>query len=506
MKYTIVRFEDVSCHVASDVQMNHLWFEIYAGEVMGIIGLSAAERAEITAILSGRKSAAGGRFLINGEFYNAEQTAERLRRIAAYIGPEEVLTDQLSIADNLCVLGRKTQGKGWRRWFVDAENNRRQTAEYLAIAQIKAHPDDPVSSLSAEEKQRLEFIRAIALGARMIVCNSPLNRSELVANEPAFRALCDYARAGGVAVVMVFSNVDRMMRLCDAAVMLRGGMTVCRRERKSFNHSEILHQIMGVSVQQSEPEVQRTPPYGSTLELRGVTAEGFLLRDFSLRVRSGEIIGAICVNDEWNDGFLKFLQGAYPIRQGSVLRNGKMVSQEFLNRVCTDDNRVSFIVGNNNFGLHNNMSILDNLLLPVQSRLAHSPLRLLGDDSYEFGKKICLQNSIVNAEKELDKPVDALSQSQKLRLIEARLRLFHPDLCVMLGVEESVPELSAEIYRICRGLAAVGTGLLLVSTRPYWLRGVCDKILMIRNGRVMHRISRAQFDSINTTQIYRELE
>lgn len=505
MKHCVVRMEDISFPSKVDIHLEHIRVDIYAGEVTGIMGLNASEREAFTAVLSGWKQAEKGVFSIEGERFNAAHAEKKLRRIAAYMGPEEVLTSYLSIADNLFVLGQREKGKGWRRWFVDEEENRRKAAEYLAIAQIQAHPDALVNTLSAEEKQRLEFVRAVLRGVKLIVCNSPLNRSELVANERAFKELLQYARTRGIAVVMMFSNIDRMIRFCDHVVVVRGGMTVYRCDRDRFDRVELSRIVAGetLAMQECEPAVACGR---AVLEIRNVSADRFLLRHFSMRVRSGEIVGVVCANEEWNERFMSFLQGEYPVLQGSILRNAKVIEPGLLRRTCTKENKACFVIGNKDFGLHENLSIMDNLLLLVGERLARLPLHFLGDDAYDFACNLCLSEKIITQKEQIVQPISILTQEQKLRLTGERLKLFRPDLCVMMGVEETDFALQAGFAQLCRELTRQGSGVLLLATQMQGIADICGQILLVRNGRVLRRLDRSQFGQTDTAELYRELE
>ncbi|MBQ8585131.1 MAG: hypothetical protein IJ452_02470, partial [Butyricicoccus sp.] len=336
----------------------------------------------------------------------------------------------------------------------------------------------------ADERHRLEFLRALVRGSPLIVFNTPLKRAELVANEPAFKALLDYACKCSVGIVMMFNNVDRLMRLCDHAVIVRDGHTVCLCEKQEFNRTHLL-QLLDIVHPASTPVPPTVTPRESALELHNLYSADGNLKGLSLTADKGEITGVICRDDEWNGWFAETLQGLHSLTIGEIRRNGIPCTQELLRRTCTKENRAFFIIGSDHLGLLQHMTALDNLLLPIQSR-AGGLLGTVGKDLTTHLLQLCIENGILSSPEEAAIPVGAMSIEKKLKIWTVRAQLFHPDLCVFLGLqEENHPQQRELIHKLARDLAQEGAGVLMLSTQKFPISEIANKLYYVEDGRII---------------------
>lgn len=460
-----------------------LWLQVAAGKVTGVIGLDTEGKSALTAILSGRRKPDGGRLYFNGGLLCPEQTADCLKQVVRYMGPEEILANQLSLADNLFVLGREPVGRGLRRWLVDDLENRRRARDYLALAGLSHGPETLAGSLNADEKQRVEFLRALLQEPSVIVCNTPLKRSELVADEDAFRVLLDYARACGIGVVMMFNNVDRLIRLCDYAALVRSGHTVCLCEKQEFEKARLL-KMLGWNVTKT-PQCAAGPLEQAVLEFQDASTRDGSLDGFSLQVHQGEAVGIICPDDEWIEWFVDMMQGKYPLHGGRVLRCGKPAN---LQQLYGGDGCTFIITGSETMGLLPHMSAMDNLLLPLQNRI-RTPWFWIGDDIRTYFLRLCMENRILSGLTEFSLPVGDLSAEKKLRIWMVRAQLYHPDLCIFLGLqEENNPVLKKMLLSFTRQLTESGAAALLLSTHKLPISEAANRLLFVKNGRVQSEI------------------
>lgn len=486
MSHFLLRAQHLSAQKRGNGLFSDLWLQVAAGKVTGVIGLDTEGKSALTAILSGRQKPDGGRLYFNGKLLCPEQAADCLKRAVRYMGPEEILADQLSLADNLFVLGRKPAGKGLRRWFADDLENRRRARDYLALAGLPHAPETLAGSLNADEKQRAEFLRALLQEPSIIVCNTPLKRSELVADEDAFRILLDYARACGIGVVMMFNNVDRLMRLCDYAVVVRNGHTVCLCEKREFEKARLL-KMLGWNITVI-PQRAAAPLEQAVLEFQNASTKDGSLDGFSLRIHKGESVGIICPDDEWIEWFVEMAQGKYPLCAGRILRCGRPASPASLRQVYSGDHCTFIITGSENMGLLQHMSASDNLLLPLQNRI-RTPWFWIGDDIQTYFLRLCMENQILSGPAESDLPVENLSAEKKLRIWMVRAQLYHPDLCIFLGLqEENNPVLKKLLLSFIRQLTGSGAAVLMLSTQKSPMSEAACRLLFVKNGRMQCEI------------------
>lgn len=487
MRYDLLRTQRLRADHISGPLFSDVWLDVRAGEVTGVIGLDADGKAALTAILSGRQQADDGTIYLQGDRLDPKQAMVRLKKKASYVGPDEVLANQLSIADNLFVLGRPMHGKGIQSFFVDDWENELRALEYLELAKLSVPPNTPVGALNDDERHRLEFLRALISQTPLIIFNCPLKRGELVSDEMAFQTLLDYARGCGIGVVMMFNNVDRLIRLCDRAVLVRNGRTVCLCEKKEMDRIKMMRILDGS--QPFFPASRIRPTFGTAvLDIQqAVTADGYC-NGFSFCLHQGEIAGIVCADDGWNSWFVDLLQGKYVLDGGRILRNGKPASSALLQKMCTQENRAFFIIGSEHLGLLQHMTAVDNLLAPIHSRIG-LPFQLISSDVREFAKRICVENGIVSDLQSINEPIASFPLEKKMRIWMERARLYRPDLCVLFGMQQEIDPMMRQLIRdFTQELAAEGAGVLMLSTQKWPMQAEADTLVFVENGKVKRKI------------------
>ena len=308
---------------------------------------------------------------------------------------------------------------------------------------------------------------------------------------------------------MMLNSIDNLIRFCDHASVIRSGRTVRMMRRSDFDLLQI-RQLLGEETQSrlkrrdnslrtraewSEAAAGAELPGNKqtsvnrqkrcVLELHDVSTEKNVLSHFNLQVYAGEAAGVVSRDDEWNGWFADFLSGAYEWTQGAVLRNGISVQRGFLQAFATDRNRTLILHSEENLNLLPLMSMLDNVLLPVQNRIGHLLLPT-GEDIKTYIINELQTCGLITSPKEAELPVAALSMEQKLRIWQVRARLFRPELVILSGLYDSFAGPSLQLLdTFVRELSEAGAGVLLIAASSNRLPGVADTICLVRDGTII---------------------
>ena len=481
MKQPILRVRRL-CAVGENRELlKDIWLDVYPGEVTGIIGLDLEGKTVLTEILTGERTAREGSFFLEGKKLKPDEIVRRMQKRVGYVGPKERLSGNLTIADNLFVIGHPMK-KGIRGWMVDETEIRNKTTVFLKLAGIDADPSVKVADLDDDERHRLEVVSVLIREKPVIAFNSPLKRADFVDNQEKFIRLLNYARENGIGIVMMMSSLDNLMEYCDHAVIVRKGSTVCQVKRNRFERGRFLR-LLDDRTDLFERSVRNAAePSKSVLELREVKTPGGELQSFSLDVKAGEVVGLINRDDAWNGWFTDFLCGKHAWKQGEVLRNGKRTIQTQLMRVGTDKNRALVILADENLSLLPHMSAEDNVLLQIQKRMG-TALHFPGEDVRRYIRNVLTETGAIIRTEDAFRPVDELTMEQKLCVWMARAEIFHPDLCILLGMQASLDAGTQQLLdQWILQLSGRGTGVLLIETQPTQMHHITNVIFHVREG------------------------
>ena len=288
---------------------------VRAGEVHAIVGENGAGKSTLMKILYGMQTPDEGTIRVNGAEVRFKSPKDAIAVGIGMVHQHFMLADNLTVAENI-VLGAEPT-KGLR---LDLDTARARIAELTRDYGMELDPDELVETLTVGERQRVEILKVLYRGARILILDEPT--AVLVPHEvdELFASLAEL-KAEGVTVIFISHKLDEVLAVADAITVIRAGRTV-----GSVAPSEVTADTLAEMMVGSElpvPEVS-----GSTvtdvveLELDGVCVEDDtgrpVLRDVSLRVRRGEIVGIAGVEGNGQTELVEAIMGLLPLTTGSV--------------------------------------------------------------------------------------------------------------------------------------------------------------------------------------------
>lgn len=486
---TLLRMEGV--RVASDIEeiLSDVYLDIQPGEVVGVIGLGIRERDAFTQILSGEISVNEGRIFVAGERVPLQKAPAILHNMTQIMTTECALSDNLSISDNLFVVGRNNamrHRKGLASQLVYNAKNVKTCKKMMELARIKASPDALVGSLVSEQRERLELLRAILGSAEICVINRWIRNFDTAAGESVLKQIFAYARRCRIAVIIMFSSIEQLMQYSDKAIIFRKGRTVKLQKKQEFDYNVLLRTLAGEKDGDIEKRNDNHADNHPAYEFAGAGTEDGFFHDFSLKIYSGEVLGLLNKSGIWLEDFPDVFRQGVKFCKGRLLHFGEPISNKQIYKQFFSDKRIGLLAGNDNFGVVPKMSIKDNLLLGVSPKVSFG---YIGRDLLEFARKACVKSGIVSFELEADGQAWDLPFDKIMRLAYERVLLQHPDICIIYGISAIPEALLCELLKeICAALTARGTAVLILSTQRWVLERLCDRIAIIRDGRVLEVI------------------
>jgi len=289
------------------------------GRIYGLLGENGAGKSTLMRVLCGRTRPDGGSILIDGRDAGALNPAEALRVGVGMLQQDPLDFPAMKVWENFS-LG----GKGGGREAVSKRLN-----DLAGGFHFSFDPDARLADLTVGVRQQLSMLRLLDAGVRVLILDEPTTGISLEQKEALFAAMRRLAGEKDRIVILVTHNLEEAVEMCDDILIMRHGKMVGELT-PPYSKEAMLDLMFGES---AAPEVRSTITAGSAdrepvLELTGATfeGEGYDLRDVSLVVRPGEIIGLAGLEGNGQEPFLRGLAGRARLKAGKVVLAGEDLS------------------------------------------------------------------------------------------------------------------------------------------------------------------------------------
>jgi len=348
--------------------------EVMPGEIHALVGENGAGKSTLMRILGGLMRPDAGRVEINGRDVTGWSTSEAIAAGIGIVHQHFMLVPTLSVAENL-VLGCEPKTRGVALDYKRAADDVRKLSNDTGLVSA---PDRIVSDLSVGEAQRVEVLKVLFRGAKILVLDEPT----AVLSPPEVRELWTVLRRlrdNGDTIVLITHRLDEVVELSDTITVMRAGQTVARIKTSETTPSEIARAMVGREVSLSagkrvQPIARPAGPQPDQgLEVRNITVNGSrgirVVDGVSFSVKPGEILGIAGVEGNGQTELIEALAGLRPIFSGGILVDGVDLTRRSV--AMRHDTGLSHIPEDRQRrGLILEYTVADNLILGVQKHFA----------------------------------------------------------------------------------------------------------------------------------------
>jgi len=319
----VLRLTGVTKRFGALLANDAISLSLQRGEVLALLGENGAGKSTLVSIIFGHYVADAGSVDVFGATLPAGDPAAAL---AAGVG---MVHQHFTLADNLTVLENVTLGTEplWRMRSQIAAARARLT-EISSRFGLAVHPDAPVGTLSVGERQRVEILKALYRGARILMLDEPTAVLTPQESERLFATLQQFV-ASGLAVIFISHKLDEVMAVADRIAVLRAGRLVADVARASTSKAELAIHMVGREIAPAPVRSQR-PPGAVVLQLEDVHAAEAgqpPLRGASLSVARGEIVAIAGVAGNGQATLADLLFGLVHASSGSLRLHGVAYSE-----------------------------------------------------------------------------------------------------------------------------------------------------------------------------------
>jgi ABC-type uncharacterized transport system ATPase subunit len=311
------RFGPVHANRAVDLTLRHR-------EVLGLLGENGAGKTTLMNILFGMYQADAGEVRIDGRPLTIRSPADALTAGIGMVHQHFHLVDRHSVLENLMV------GEPGRRGRIDRAGARARLAEVGQRYGLRLEPDRLVGALSVGEQQRLEIVKALYHGARILILDEPTSVLTPQETEGLFAAIRTMA-AEGVGVIFISHKLNEVRAITDRLVVMRHGAVVAERANDDAVTARRLAELM-CGHQLSPPARAPAEPGRVLLSLDRVSTRSgpehpVALREISLSVRGGEILGVVGVSGNGQRELADVIGGTLRASGGRIEVAGRTVTR-----------------------------------------------------------------------------------------------------------------------------------------------------------------------------------
>ncbi|MGH6646658.1 ABC transporter ATP-binding protein [Aquabacterium sp.] len=319
---TVLRLRGITKRFGSLVANDNISLSLKAGEVLALLGENGAGKSTLVSILFGHYVADAGGIEVHGQPLPPGQPKAALDAGIGMVHQHFTLADNLSVLDNV-MLGTEPLWRPASRRAV----GRQRLLDLSRRFGLAVVPDAQVGSLSVGERQRVEILKALYRGARVLILDEPTAVLTPQESEQLFATL-DTLVKDGLAVIFISHKLDEVLRVSSRVAVLRGGKLVAECAAQGTTKAELAAIMVGREVKTARRVAASGPPSGAVVLLgKGLhTAagdHGTALRGVDLSVHAGEIVAVAGVSGNGQVALAKLLHGLLPVAQGRLEIAGK---------------------------------------------------------------------------------------------------------------------------------------------------------------------------------------
>src|SRR5689334_12744120 len=466
-------------------------FDVYPGEVHALIGENGAGKSTLVRILAGEIGDYDGEVRVGGEVRRFRGPREAIAAGIAEIPQELQLVSSLSAAENV-FLGREPRNSVG---LLDhQEMSRRCREELEAIGEGRIPPQRRIERLESAQRQLVAIARALSLDARLIIMDEPtasLGGEEAARLEALVRRLCER----GVAVVYISHKLDEVRRLAARVTVLRDGKRIVSREAAGLDEDAMVRLMVGREI----PRVELAPlPEGApeALRVEGLSVadpnspEGYRVRDVSLTVRRGEIVGLAGLIGAGRTELLLALTGALENAVTGRVRVGARDGIPAHPAAAREAGLVLLPEERKSQAIFPDLSVAENTIMGELSRVGSAGF-VSRRRAAEASSRLMKDTGVRAASGAV--PIGTLSGGNQQKAGLARCLFASPTVLLLdeptRGIDLAA---KAEIYALLRRLSAEGFGIVLCSSEMSEILTQCHRVVVFREGRVAAELTHAE--------------
>ncbi|HEB0903587.1 TPA: sugar ABC transporter ATP-binding protein [Citrobacter freundii] len=477
MSETFLQMSHITKRFPGVLALSNVDFALRKGEVHALLGENGAGKSTLMKILSGVYQPDEGDIIFEGQSVSFANPLSAQSAGITIIHQEFNLFPELTVEENIFI-GREFCKNN--RWRLDEKQQRQAAIDILQKLNLNISPETLVADLTVAQQQMVEIAKAISVNAKILIMDEPtaaLTETEIDSLFQVTRLL----KEQGTGIVYISHRLEELALIADRATVMRDGQFIATVDYDAVKISDLIAMMVGRDLgniyPRRRPLAQRKP----VLEVSGLTRNG-VLNNIDFTLYQGEILGFAGLMGAGRTELARAIFGADPIDGGTLKLNGKVTVikdipdaiQQGISYLTEDRKKEGLALG---------LSVERNIMLgnypEYSDRYGNVDSKRCQKTSEEQVKALRIKTP------HLEQAALNLSGGNQQKIIIARWVCKDTDILIFdeptRGIDVGA---KLEIYELMNRLVAKGKSIIMISSELPEVLGMCDRILVMRNGRI----------------------
>lgn len=453
--------------------LDHVDFNLKAGEVMALIGENGAGKSTLMNVLMGILQPDSGEIILNGEKIENKSPYEALQKKIGMVPQELNLVPDLSIAENIFLGCHQKKGRrmDWGQTVVKAK-------EMMEKLEVDIDPGIKVSEVSAAYQQLVSIARTLVFGSNIIILDEPTASLTLNETEHLFRNVRKL-KEEGKAIIIITHHLDEVQEISDRVTIMRDGKFVKACDTKDISIDEMIYHMANQKVEKNQ-RVERQVSDEIFLEVKNFS-RGREFKDISFEVKKGEIYGVAGLVGAGRTELFTCIYGLTQKDSGRLFLDGAEIN------IHSPAEAIAHGIGlvpeeRRKQGMFPVLSICENIMM-----LNYDKVKGRGKINFSKAKEIAdyhieaLRIKTPGA----DTLIKNLSGGNQQKVILGRWMERNVKLLILDEPTRGIDvRAKGEIYKLVREMADMGITIIVISSEMDELLTIADRIMIMNAGRL----------------------
>jgi ribose transport system ATP-binding protein len=459
-------------------------FTLSSGTIHGLVGENGAGKSTLMKIIAGVHADFSGSFVLDGRETRFRSARDALASGIAMVHQELSLAPDLTVAENVFLGTQPVNRFGLVQWQLMA----REAGAQLARLGIEVDPQRRIGDLPIGLQQLIEIGRVLFSGARIIILDEPTSALSPPEVERLF-AILRRLRDEGTSIVFISHFIDDILRVADSVTVFRNGRKVTEADAAATSKAAVIEAMIG----KGREALEETYTHDIALPARGdrpvvLKADGLTLarslRDVSLEVREGEVLGIYGFMGCGQVELARVLFGKLKPDRGTLVLAGR--ETRLAGTVGARRAGIAFVPESRRSMLFHQEPVYKNISISILERISSVLLKPVQERAIAMSQVEQLQ--IRPETVELDLGMLSGGNQQKVAL--AKWLTYPPKLLVLSeptrGMDVGAKN---DVIRIIRHLRSRGIAVIVLSTEPETVLSLADRIIVLKRGAIVREFT-----------------
>jgi ribose transport system ATP-binding protein len=481
---SLLHVEDLLKEFPGVVALDRVTLSVKRGTVHALVGENGAGKSTLVKCVSGVHQPDSGTMWLEAALHTPLSPGEAISRGVRVIYQEFNLVPTLTVAENV-LFERLPNTVG----LVNRRSMNKEAERLLARVGLEIPVGLPVERLGIAQKQLIEIAKALSTDSRLIVMDEPTATLTGREIEKLFHIIEELKKEGRT-VIYISHRLGEIFEIADSVTVMRNGSVVATEQVENSSSDHLIRLMVGRDVSEEYPFREKLGPGEVVLDVRGLTYDPKLPGQ-SFQLKKGEILGIAGLVGSGRTELIRCLYGLDSAFRGQVFVLGKKLGR--ISPARTVSAGLGLLTENRKEeGLMLTMSCAANLSIASMARVSRNGL-MVKKQEYDESKRIIDTLSIRTPG--VWTVVGTLSGGNQQKLLVGRWLMRDVDIYLFdeptRGIDVGA---KLEIYNLMWDMVERGKSVVMISSDLPELIGICHRILVFSDGKIVANIPREEFD------------